>query len=92
MHGVHVGTATIAKKAVFSVMDEIRKAIDNLNNANGLDRVLALLIQASTSVKAAMTPTDSQTPPFEKNFTQLRKMKLSRKLQQILGEKDKISP
>ena len=39
-----------------------------------------------------MTPTDSQTPPFEKNFTQLRKMKLSRKLQQILGEKDKISP
>lgn len=44
---MHVGTGIIAKKAVFSVMDEIQNAIDNLNDANGLDRVLALLIQAS---------------------------------------------
>ena len=57
MHGVHVGTGIIAKKK--AVISEIRKAIDNLNDANGLDRVFVLLIQAATSIKAAMTPTNS---------------------------------
>ena len=54
------------KKAALLVVDEIKKGIDGLNDPNGMDRVLALLSQASASIKAAMVPMDTQTQPFEK--------------------------
>ena len=62
-------------------MDEIKSSINDLNDVNGLDRVLTLLTQASASVKSAMKPVEVQQVQFErkdqfnttqKNETQLR--------------------
>ena len=72
---VYVGIAT-KKKAVLSVLEDIKKGVDDLN---GLDRVLALLNQAFSSIKAAITPKDTDNLHFEKkdHFYPTQKMKLS---------------
>jgi len=59
----------------------IRSGIDSLNDGNALDRILALLTQASAAIKATTLPTNSPPRQFEKmdhffptqkNETQLR--------------------
>ena len=54
------------KKAVLSVLEDIKKGVDDLNDSNGLDRVLALLNQAFSSIKAEITPKDTDNLHFEK--------------------------
>ena len=72
---------TAKKNAVLLIIDDISKAIENVNDTNALDRVLALLTQVSTSIKAATMPLGTETMQFEKkdhfhptekNETQLR--------------------
>ena len=69
------------KRAILSVLDEIKEGIDGINDGNGLNRVLALLTQASASIKAAAIPMDTQIQqlkkkdhfyPTQKNEIQLR--------------------
>ena len=62
-----INTDVVAKKkAVVSVLDEIKEGIDAINDSNAINRVLALLLQASASIKAASIPMDTETLQFEK--------------------------
>lgn len=74
------------KKAIHNLLDDIRDNIDCLDDPNILERVLALLTQASVGIKAAVpAPVDSLKEfekkdyfaPTQKNETQLRFKKTS---------------
>ena len=47
-------------------MDDIRAGIDGVNDPNGLDRVVSLLVQASASIKAVVVPMNTKIQHFEK--------------------------
>lgn len=65
---LYVTSSIEKKKAVQTVLDEIKNGIEDLDDSNGLDRILALLTQASASIKAAVSPRDNhnQVKEFEK--------------------------
>jgi len=72
------------RKVVVSTLDEIKCGVEGLNDSDALDRILALLTQASASIKAAVIPVEYQPQrlekkdhffPTQKNETQLKFMK-----------------
>ena len=69
------------KKTIQQYATAIASAVENVNDPNTLDRVIALMTQASVSLKAAKDSDDKQVnafvkkdqfAPTQKNETQLR--------------------
>jgi uncharacterized protein YoxC len=51
---------------VLSAIDGIKHSIADLNDSNASDRVLALVTQASASIKSAVKPMEVQPSQFVK--------------------------
>ena len=78
---VHIQAINARKKTIQQYATIIASAVQNVNDPNTLDRVIALMTQASASLTAAATSDDKQTnsfvkkdhfAPTQKNETQLR--------------------
>ena len=63
---VHIQAINARKKTIQQYATTIASAVQNVNDPNTLDRVIALMTQASASLTAAATSDDKQTNSFVK--------------------------